>query len=98
MKPPPPRPATYGSVTPRVALAAIAASMALPPFDRIWTALLVASLSTDAAAPPVPLATAWDWADADAGMTSATRIASVPITRCPMLSLYPGAGRENGAG
>src|SRR5438105_1138692 len=58
MKPPPPMPATYGSVTPRVALAAIAASTALPPRRRIPIAVRVASWSTVAAAPPVPVATA----------------------------------------
>src|SRR3954470_17427448 len=90
MNPPPPSPATYGSVTPRVALAATAASIALPPLLRIPIAVLVASLSTDAAAPPVPVATAWDCAAAAAGNASATSRTTVATTRCPMPARYPG--------
>src|SRR3954470_9880949 len=59
MKPPPPTPATYGSVTPSVALAATAASTALPPWRRTLIAPRVASASTLAAAPPLPTAVAW---------------------------------------
>src|SRR5437764_6116101 len=58
MKPPPPIPATYGSVTPSAAAAATAASTALPPSRRIWIPACVASGSTVATAPPVPTATA----------------------------------------
>src|SRR5919204_918652 len=58
MKPPPPMPATKGSVTPRTAFAAIAASTALPPSRRILIPARVASASTLATAPPVPTATA----------------------------------------
>src|SRR4051812_41629173 len=58
MNPPPPMPATYGSVTPRVAAAATAASTALPPRRSTSIADRVASWSTVAAAPPVPIATA----------------------------------------
>src|SRR3954454_5158443 len=89
MNPPPPSPATYGSVTPRVALAATAASIALPPLLRIPIAVLVASLSTEAAAPPVPVATAWDCAAAAAGSASATSRTTVATTRCPMPARYP---------
>src|SRR5919201_2877782 len=58
MKPPPPMPATKGSVTPSTALAAIAASTALPPSRRTSMPARVASASTEATAPPVPTATA----------------------------------------
>src|SRR5919201_1799895 len=58
MKPPPPIPATNGSVTPSTAFAATAASTALPPARRILIPACVASGSTDATAPPVPTATA----------------------------------------
>src|SRR5919204_1290998 len=58
MNPPPPIPATYGSVTPSTAAAATAASTALPPSLRIAIAARDASVSTLAAAPPVPIATA----------------------------------------
>src|SRR5881398_373179 len=58
MKPPPPMPATNGSVTPSTAFAATAASIALPPSRRIWIPARVASGSTLATAPPVPTATA----------------------------------------
>src|SRR3954463_6694581 len=57
MNPPPPIPATYGSVTPRVAPAATAASTALPPERRVWIAGRGGSGATVAAAPPVPVAT-----------------------------------------
>src|SRR5205823_4321074 len=57
MKPPPPIPATYGSLTPSAAAAATAASIALPPSRKIWIPARVASGSTVATAPPVPTAT-----------------------------------------
>jgi len=57
MNPPPPMPAEYGSVTPRVAAAATAASTALPPRRSTPMAALEASRSTVATAPPVPVAT-----------------------------------------
>src|SRR5204862_6946492 len=57
-KPPPPIPAEYGSVTPRVAAAATAASTALPPARSTSIADRLASASTVATAPPVPIATA----------------------------------------
>src|SRR5829696_6917394 len=56
MKPPPPIPQENGSVTPRTAADATAASTAFPPRRRMPTAASVASVSTDAAAPPVPIA------------------------------------------
>src|SRR5919204_2387544 len=54
MNPPPPIPQENGSVTPSTAAAVTAASMALPPFLSVSIAACVASVSTDAAAPPVP--------------------------------------------
>src|SRR5436305_1975841 len=96
MNPPPPRPATYGSVTPRVALAATAASIALPPLPRIPIAVWVASASTEAAAPPVPVATACDCADTAEGNANATRRTNVVTARSPMAAPYPGPARENG--
>ena len=56
MKPPPPIPHENGSVTPRTAAAATAASTALPPSRSVSMAACVASVSTVAAAPPVPVA------------------------------------------
>src|SRR5215207_1893203 len=56
MKPPPPTPHENGSVTPRTAADPTAASTAFPPRRRMPTAASVASFSTDAAAPPVPIA------------------------------------------
>src|SRR5947207_2134097 len=55
MKPPPPIPHENGSVTPSTPAAVTAASMALPPFFSVSIAACVASVSTDAAAPPVPI-------------------------------------------
>ena len=55
-KPPPPMPHENGSVTPSTAAAVIAASTAFPPPRRVSTAAWVASVSTVAAAPPVPIA------------------------------------------
>ena len=54
MNPPPPIPHENGSVTPSTAAAATAASTALPPRRKMSIPACVASLSTDAAAPPVP--------------------------------------------
>src|SRR5665647_327761 len=56
MKPPPPGPATKGSVTPSVLATATAASMALPPALRVLIPALLALNSADATAPPVPTA------------------------------------------
>src|SRR5215218_4112047 len=50
-------PAEYGSVTPRVAAAATAASTALPPARSTSRPAAEASRSTVAIAPPVPVAT-----------------------------------------
>src|SRR5919198_2170344 len=73
MNPPPPIPATYGSVTPRVAATATAASTAFPPLRRISMPTRVASASTLATAPPVPVATACF------GSGVAARRASAPV-------------------
>ena len=76
MNPPPPMPQEYGSVTPSTLAAATAASTALPPSRSAWIAARVPSMSTDAAAPPLPAAVGcfWSWASAAGGsrMTSAT--------------------------
>src|SRR5215210_554762 len=56
MKPPPPMPQEYGSVTPRAAAVATAASTALPPPLRTCIPTCDASWSTEATAPPVPVA------------------------------------------
>src|SRR3954453_23726520 len=55
MNPPPPTPHEKGSVTPRTPAAATAASTALPPAFSVSMAACVASVSTLAAAPPVPM-------------------------------------------
>ena len=55
MKPPPPMPHENGSVTPSTPAAATAASTALPPAFSVSIAACVASVSTLAAAPPVPV-------------------------------------------
>src|SRR5215210_5404880 len=55
MKPPPPIPHEKGSVTPSTAAEATAASTALPPRRRMSIPACVASFSTEAAAPPVPI-------------------------------------------
>src|SRR4029453_14076383 len=57
MNPPPPMPAEYASVTPRVAAAATAASTALPPRRSTSRPAAEASRSTVAIAPPGPVAT-----------------------------------------
>ena len=59
MKPPPPTPDENGSVTPSTAAAATAASTALPLRLSTSSAASVATLSTVAAAPPAPSATAF---------------------------------------
>ncbi len=58
MKPPPPTPQLNGSVTPSTPAAVTAASTALPPLRRASIAAPVATESTLAAAPPVPVAVA----------------------------------------
>ena len=55
MNPPPPMPHENGSVTPSTPAAMTAASMALPPAFSSSIAACVASRSTLAAAPPVPV-------------------------------------------
>src|SRR5262249_22639174 len=55
MKPPPPTPHENGSVTPSTPAAATAASIAFPPALSVSMAACVASVSTLAAAPPVPM-------------------------------------------
>src|SRR4051812_34923117 len=100
MKPPPPMPATYGSVTPRVALAAIAASTALPPARSTWIAALVASGSTVAAAPCDPVATARDApAPAGAARAAVTRTsAESPVRRSILVSVTRIGTLETGSG
>ncbi len=71
MKPPPPMPQLNGSVTPRVAAAATAASIALPPWFRIASAALEAGSLMVATAPPLPVATGV-LENAAPGKTSAT--------------------------
>ena len=56
MKPPPPIPDENGSVTPSTPAAATVASIALPPRRSVSIAAFVASASTVAAAPPLPVA------------------------------------------
>src|SRR6185369_7757126 len=56
MKPPPPMPHEKGSVTPSIAAAATAASMAFPPPLSVSIAAQVPRWSTVAAAPPFPTA------------------------------------------
>ncbi len=57
MKPPPPGPATNGTVTPRALAVATAASTASPPRRSTSTPARLAPTSIDATAPPVPTAT-----------------------------------------
>src|SRR5437764_11785087 len=57
MKPPPPMPQLNGSVTPSVAAAATAASIALPPWLRMAIADCEAFSLMVATAPPVPVET-----------------------------------------
>src|SRR6185437_949332 len=57
MKPPPPGPATNGTVTPNALAVATAASTALPPCFSTSMPAWLASTSIDATAPPEPTAT-----------------------------------------
>src|SRR5437016_129045 len=57
MKPPPPGPATNGTVTPIAAALATAASIALPPRESTSMPAWLAPRLMDATAPPVPTAT-----------------------------------------
>src|SRR5579875_3201947 len=57
MKPPPPGPATHGTVTPMALAVATAASTALPPRLSTLMPAALAFTSIDATAPPVPTAT-----------------------------------------
>src|SRR5690625_2305172 len=78
MKPPPPTLPSYGRVTPRVADAATAASTALPPASRISTPASEAYGSSEATAPPVPVAVgslSYSWGEPCAGA------ATTPVTR-----------------
>ena len=61
-----------GSVTPSTAAAVTAASTALPPRRSVSIAAWVASVSTVAAAPPVPVAVG--------GPTGAVAAAAVPAS------------------
>src|SRR4029450_4533848 len=54
MNPPPPMPQLNGSVTPSVAAAATAASIALPPWSRIAIAARLAGAPGGATEAPVP--------------------------------------------
>jgi GNAT superfamily N-acetyltransferase len=56
MKPPPPGPATNGTVTPSALAVATAASTALPPRRRTSIPARLAPTSIEATAPPVPVA------------------------------------------
>src|SRR3954470_24818364 len=71
MKPPPPSPHENGSATPRTPAAANAASTAFPPLFRASIAACLPSVSTLAAAPPVPVDVA--------GPDGATAAAATPI-------------------
>src|SRR6266508_2529799 len=73
MKPPPPSPEEYGSVTPRVAAAATAASTALPPWRSTASPAWEASRSTVEIAPPVPRAVGWLAGEAARDRAGATR-------------------------
>src|SRR5438128_1047243 len=71
MKPPPPIPQENGSATPRTPAAVTAASTAFPPRFSTSIAACVASVSTLAAAPPVPVDVG--------GPDGATAAAATPI-------------------
>src|SRR5262245_11784344 len=93
MKPPPPTPHENGSVTPRTAAVVTAASMALPPLFSVSIAACVASVSTDAAAPPVPIdvggpdgATAADAATASTQTAAATNAATCNDNRFRLIA------------
>src|SRR3954470_10224094 len=72
MKPPPPIPHENGSATPRTPAAVTAASTAFPPRFNASIAACVASVSTLAAAPPVPVDVG--------GPDGATAAAAAPIS------------------
>ena len=57
MKPPPPGPATNGTVTPSALAVATAASTALPPCFSTSMPAWLAPTSIEATAPPEPTAT-----------------------------------------
>src|SRR3954453_12300042 len=74
MKPPPPTPHEKGSATPRTPAAATAASTAFPPGCSASIAACVASVSTLAAAPPLPVEVGGpDGATAAAATPTSTR-------------------------
>src|SRR5580765_6457801 len=96
MKPPPPTPHENGSVTPSTPAAVTAASMALPPFFSVSIAACVASVSTDAAAPPVPIdvggpdgATAADAATTSTHAAAATNATKRSDNRFRLISSFP---------
>src|SRR5215211_6914840 len=98
MKPPPPMPHEYGSVTPSAAAVAIAASVALPPSLRTCIPTWEASWSTVATAPPVPVAVgclgAATLGALEAGCTmpnTATRITIVSTRASELFMLLPSA-------
>src|SRR3954451_939228 len=100
MKPPPPTPHENGSVTPSPPAAVPAASTALPPLRSVATAASVASRSTVAAAPPVPVEVAGPagaTADPGAATTSAPAIAIVERRmRIVAPGFYPARNGTNG--
>src|SRR3954464_5554906 len=95
MKPPPPTPHENGSVTPSTPAAATAASTALPPAFSVSMAAWVASVSTLAAAPPVPMDVGGPFgamaADAVTPKTSTKTKSSATVKR-RMDSSSPGLG------
>src|SRR5206468_1895887 len=78
MKPPPPTPDENGSVTPSTPAAVTAASTALPPPFRVSIAAWVASVSTVAAAPPVPVAVAGPCGPASAHAPTTSESTTAP--------------------
>src|SRR6478609_185899 len=98
MKPPPPSPHENGSATPRTPAAVTAASTAFPPRFSASIAACVASVSTLAAAPPVPVDVAGpDGATAAAAMPISVRNerTSAAATR-NLLMLFPLSNRKLG--
>src|SRR5262245_30680661 len=81
MNPPPPIPHENGSVTPSTPAAATAASTAFPPLRSMSIAAWVASRSTVAAAPPVPIAVGSLTAAADVAPVVSAAAASAAVTR-----------------
>src|SRR5579872_1031978 len=73
MKPPPPGPATNGTLTPIALPVATAASIALPPRFRTSIPACVAYRSIEATAPPVPTDTADEVRAAAAGAIATSR-------------------------